>query len=53
MACWGDAASAGHHQTTPGWRPATVAAIMRALLEAGEERKPSRYNKWLVVMVEG
>lgn len=42
MACLGDAGRAGHSQCIPGKRVATAAAVMRALVEAGDDRKPCR-----------
>src|SRR5256885_16580495 len=46
----GDGGSCGLHQRTWGWRVATCSARRRALLDWGEERKPCRYSKWVVVM---
>jgi hypothetical protein len=50
IAARGDGGSWGHQKFTPGWCRATYAAICRALADWGEERKPCRYRRWVVVM---
>ena len=42
IASRGDGGSCGHHQVTSGWRAAIKAAILRAFIDCGEERKPWR-----------
>ena len=50
IAAWGEGGSCGHQKVTAGWCCATWAAICRALAEEGDERKPCRYRRCVVVM---
>ena len=52
MACLGDAASIGQSQVTDGWRLAMAAAVILALLDAGDDRKPCKYRRWVIFMRE-
>src|SRR5258706_11413761 len=43
----GDGGSCGHHHCTSGRCSRIQAAIWRALVDCGDERKPCRYSRWL------
>src|SRR4051812_34088693 len=45
IASRGEGGSCGHHHVTAGWRAVTAAAIICALKERGDERKPCKYNR--------
>lgn len=53
MASRGEGGSCGHHQVTPGCRACTRAATARAFVDCGDERKPCRYSRWVVVGAGG
>ena len=57
MASRGEGGNCGHHQTAPGCRARMRAATFCAFIDCGDERKPCRYNRWVVVgavvMAEG
>src|SRR5205085_12608489 len=56
MASRGEGGSCGHHQVTVGCRWRTTSAILCALNERGEERKPCKYKRcdmFILLMVDG